>query len=238
MVMKITLLNYNLYFNKGMIDVPYLIGKYAPDVLCFQENLENQKVEKLMSAKNYELAQRQPSFLKHSKEYYISTFYNKKKLKLINSSYIQLPKSLYEKLLKIFNRKQFSRNFIVSTFKAGDTVFDIYNVHLSPWAADIEKANQLKKILSSSQNIERPTIITGDFNYPYGRKRFEYIIKSNNLNEATQNIIYTFENKYFGFIPVRMKVDYVLYKKIKNINSTRLEKLNSDHYPILTEFFI
>lgn len=236
--MKISLISYNLYFNKGILDIPYLIGKYNPDILCFQENLENQKIETLMAKKNYSLAKRQPSFLKHKKEYFISTFYNKNKLKLLNSSYLQLPRSWYEKILKLLNKKQFPRNYIISIFKTKKQEFAVYNVHLSPWAADIEKANQLKKILESSYEEELPTIITGDFNYPYGRKRFEYIIRSNNLSEATKNIIYTYENKYFGFIPVRMKVDYVLYKNIKKINSFRLEKLNSDHFPILTEFVV
>ncbi len=82
-------------------------------------------------------------------------------------------------------------------------------------------------------------MIAGDFNYPYGRKKFEETLKKYKLKEATDNIFFTSVQKILRILPVKLKLDYVLYNKhLKLVSNKRIDIRHSDHYPILTSFEI
>jgi endonuclease/exonuclease/phosphatase (EEP) superfamily protein YafD len=107
------------------------------------------------------------------------------------------------------------------------------------WSTNSARNKQIAKILADIQNGSiNPVLITGDFNYPYGRKKFEHLINKFGLKEATNNIFYTFEMKLLGFIPVKWKNDYILYRHIKCLETKRIKVRSSDHYPIISTFEI
>ena len=86
--------------------------------------------------------------------------------------------------------------------------------------------------LFSKKNL----IVVGDFNYPYGRKKFESFIREFNLTEATSNLFYTLEQGFLKWFSVKLKLDYVLYRNITHIETTRLPLRLSDHFPICVTF--
>ena len=115
----------------------------------------------------------------------------------------------------------------------------IYNLHLTPFATNGIRIKQLKETLNDIDNKSKnPIIITGDFNYPYGRKKFETLIHKFNLKEATNNIFHTIDIHIFWLFHYRVKLDYVLYKNIVNTFTKKIHIRQSDHFPILSIFKI
>ena len=112
----------------------------------------------------------------------------------------------------------------------------MFNVHLSPWSTDGEKIKQIRRLFEETKKVSPPIVITGDFNYPYGKRRFENLLKEYNFKEATKNITFTQEAKVFKILPIRLKLDYILYKGLKHSKTVRLPRNGSDHYPILAFF--
>ncbi len=236
--MVFSILTYNLFFHKGEVDIQSIIAKYRPDVLCLQEVGDNTSLEKILQNNGYKIAHKSPSFYKHKLVYHILTCFNSRSTTLDLTEYFTLPTSLYEKFLKLVNKKQFPRTFAKTTLRKKGKKITIFNSHLSSWATDIERVRQLTKIFNQTKPYKHPTLIAGDFNYPYGRKRLENIICQYNLKEATSSINYTLQTKFLKFIPIRMKLDYILYKNMDLKNIKLLEQKNSDHLPIFAEFVI
>ncbi len=236
--MVFSILTYNLFFHKGEGDIQNIIDKYQPDVICLQEVANDASLENTLKINGYKIAHKSASFYKHKIVYHILTCFNKSSTTLDISEYFNLPTSLYEKMLKFMSKKQFPRTFTKTTFRKNSKRITIFNSHLSSWATDIERVRQLTKIFRQTRAYTHPTLITGDFNYPYGRKRLENIISQYNLKEATSSIDYTLQTKFLGFIPIRMKLDYILYKNMNLKSIKLLEQKNSDHLPILAEFVI
>ena len=238
---KIKVLTYNLLYGKAFPHLEKIITKNFPDIIGVQE-IEERQVKNFPLNKSinfaYELAASSHSFNKFGKNYNIATFYNKKTLKFSSFNYLNLPRNIYEKILYFLKKSPFPRSFISSYFLKDSTKFLHINLHLSPWSTDGAKVRQIKKIFESISSLSLPIIITGDFNFPYGKKRFELLLKEYNLKEATKNLSFTEESKILKIIPVRLKLDYILYRGMKLIKTTRLEKNSSDHYPILAEFEI
>ena len=113
----------------------------------------------------------------------------------------------------------------------------VYNIHLSPFATNQLRIKQINNTFGDMDlTSKNAIIIAGDFNYPYGRRRFEEEIKKNKLKESTRNINFTLEKRILSRISVKLKLDYILYKKLKRISNEKLKTFKSDHFPILSTF--
>src|SRR3989338_6941218 len=258
--MTFSLLTYNVLFNKAFSQLGKILSKYKPDFLCFQEVDTNEDNLNRLEKYGYKLADYSNSLIKFGKVYGIATYFNPKKIKLIDTNYVNLPKSLLEMIsaaLKVLKGGSKPRTILRTDFLlAGKSkTVTIYNVHLTLIGINRTRNKQLEIVLNHGLNKNRfPTIITGDFNYfHYSRKKLENLMSSYGYKEATKGINYTFKisdskfAKYnffqrLGSILVKkyynqnLKPDYTFYKKIKLLKTERIDEEFSDHYPIISTF--
>ena len=236
--MEIKILSYNLFFNKAVEDLIYILKKYQPDIVGLQEVQIKNNLQKAFKNIGYTIGASSHSFTKFGIEYKILTLYNTKKVKFSKFNYLNLPRNMYEKLLYVLRKSPLPRSFTLSFFSKAGKEFAHINVHLSPWSTDGAKVKQIRKLFESTKKIKVPFVISGDFNFPYGRRRFEFLLQQYNLNEATKDLFYTQESRILKILPIRLKLDYILFKNLKHIQTKRLSKLTSDHYPILSSFYL
>jgi endonuclease/exonuclease/phosphatase family metal-dependent hydrolase len=237
--MALQVLTYNLLYTKGLSTLKAIIDANSPDIICFQEfELDNSH---FIAVENmgYSLADYSFSFWKFLKLYGVATFYNRKKFHMNDHTSFDLGRSAYESLLNIIRfNKNHPRTVLHTQFKEKLTgrIIDIYNLHLTPWSTSGHRARQVEKTLDSISITKNPTIILGDFNHPYQRKKIEAIKDRNCLQEATSELRFTYTSKFLGFFPMQFKLDYIFYKNISLISASRLTNGSSDHFPILTAF--
>jgi len=238
--MKLSVLTYNLLFNQALTPLKDLIKKYQPDIICLQEVLTDENNLNQLIFESYKLADFSNTFIRVHDIFGIATYYNSKKLSFDEANTYNLPRSWFEAFLIFFRGFNNPRNVLKTEFKTktGKKIAT-YVVHLTPWATNKAKLKQIKETLKIFRNSPSiPTIITGDFNYPYGRKQFEKLINEAKLKEATNNIFYTLERRFFNLLTIKFKLDYVLYKKLGHKKTEKLPYRYSDHYPILATFEI
>lgn len=238
--MQISLLTYNLHYNRALRNINKIISRHEPDILTLQEIETSDKnlltVEKL----GYALADYSNSFFKHQKIYGIASFYNPQKISFKKSESINLPRGVYEILLFLLRGGNSPRTLLSTEFylRSGQKTFIIYNLHLTTWGTNGVRMKQIKETFQTLEINNKPCIIAGDFNFSYGRKQFEMLIKKYDLNEATDNILYTLQSKFLKIIPVYLKLDYILYKNLKLVKTEKIDVRFSDHYPIISTFAV
>ncbi|NMB84166.1 endonuclease/exonuclease/phosphatase family protein [Candidatus Roizmanbacteria bacterium] len=238
--MEVSVLTYNILFNKASEQIKPLVQKYRPDIVCLQEIITTEENLQNLAFDQYQLADFSNSFFKFNKIFGVATYFNRQKLDLVRSESFNLPRSFLEGLLIVLRGGNNPRNVLKTKFrlKSGKLI-SVYTVHLSPWGSNGIRFKQVKETLADlNKDTSETAIIAGDFNYPYGRKKFEKLIFASNLKEATNNIPYTLEAKSFPFMSIRLKLDYILYKNIDLIKTTRIDCRFSDHYPIFSVFDI
>ncbi|MEK7070909.1 MAG: endonuclease/exonuclease/phosphatase family protein [Patescibacteria group bacterium] len=237
--MKVSILTYNLLLNKAAKELEQIIGSHNPDFLFFQELATDDKNLRTIEKLNYRLADYSNSFMRWGKIYGVATFYKPQTFNLINSTSFSLPSSLYQMITFIIKNKKNPRTVLRNEFqcKKNGKFITTYNIHLTPVATNTLR---LKQIINTFHDLhlskKNSIIIAGDFNYPYGRKKFETIIQKYKLKEATNNIDYTLERKILKTFSIKLKLDYVLYKNIKIASNKKIQVKYSDHYPILSTF--
>lgn len=238
--MRFSLLTYNLMLNKAVSEIEKLILSYKPDVVCLQEintsddNLK--KIEKL----GYRLADYSNSFIRRGQIYGVTTFYNPKVFSLVESRSFSLPTNFYQIISFLMYRNRNPRTILKNEFlfKTYGKKITTYNIHLTPLATNSLRTRQIQNALEdlTLNNKTSPTIIAGDFNYPYGRRKFETLIRRYGLKEATRNVYFTLEKKILKKFFLKLKLDYVLYKNLLLIANNKILVYNSDHFPILSTF--
>ena len=238
--MKFSLITYNLRYNKAINEVGQIIKKYEPDILCFQEIATDEPNLQILQNTGFKIADYSNSFIRRGKIYGVTTFYNTDKFKLINSNSFNLPTNLYQIVSFFLYGNKKPRTVLKNEFisKNRKKVI-IYNIHLTPIATNqlrIKQINNTFGYLDLTNN--NSVIIAGDFNYPYGRKRFEQEIGNFKLKEATNNINFTLERKILKRISVKLKLDYVLYKNLRLLSNEKILNYKSDHFPIISTFSI
>ncbi len=219
-----------------------ILSKYKPDVVCLQEIQTDDKNLKLFENSGYKIADYSNSFLRRGKVYGVATFFNPDTFSIIKSNSFNLPTNFYQIISFILHGNKNPRTVLTNEFRHDQSKrkLDLYNIHLSPFATNQLRTRQIKNTLNDlSLNNNNAVIIAGDFNYPYGRKRFENLIKEHGLKEATNNINFTLEKKIIRNITIKLKLDYVLYKKLRVLSNEKIKNFNkSDHFPILSIFSI
>ena len=256
--MQFTILTYNTLLNDAQKGLHLLFKKYNPDVVCLQEidthekNIE--KIEKL----GYSLADYSNGFIKFGKVYGVATFFNPTAIKCTDTKSITLPRGLAEALtfiFRVFKTQKKDRTVLKAEFilehKKQKVI--VYNIHLSAHGTNGIRIKQLERTLEDiKKSSDSATILVGDFNYPFGRKKLEVLMQSHGFSEATNTIkfttdgkllYYTFIEKYLMkilqfFIGKESKLDYFFYKNCKAISTIRVDAHYSDHFPILANFEI
>ena len=260
--MTFSLLTYNVLFNRAFSKLEKILSKYNPDILCFQEVDTGEENLIRLEKYGYKLADYSNSLIKFGIVYGIATYYNPKKIKLLDTDSFDLPKSLYEVIttaFKILKGGGKPRTILRTDFELmkSNKKVAIYNIHLTLFGINRTRTKQLEIVLNHGlKETEVPTIISGDFNYfPYSRKKLEHLMNQYGFKEATKNLNYTFripDRKFgqYGFLQElgakvvrnyykkRLNPDYTFFKKIKLIKTERIEKEFSDHYPIISTFKI
>ena len=190
----------------------------------------------LLSDKGYILAAHSEAFKKKHGIYSVATFYKEGAVTIHESSTIFLPRGLWEIYELIW--RGFSRRPVISThFSIKDRQISLFNVHLSPFSANSLRNKQLYKMLEEAYLANNPTIILGDFNYPYNRSNLESLFTKYGFKEATTNIFHTFY-KTIRILPIKFKLDYVFYKNFENVETKRIQAFTTDHTPIIATFRI
>lgn len=238
--MKISVMTYNVLFNKAIPHLADVLNTYKPDVVCFQEIETNEQTFKNIEAAGYQLADYSNSFIKFNKIYGLATFFRKETgLQCVESQTLYLPRSYYEILLFILRGGNSPRTVLRTEFRLDGKSFSMYNVHLTARATNTARSKQIKETLQDLKIRQKDhVIIAGDFNYPYGRKKFEEMIADHGLHEATNTLFFTSDQKFFGVFSFRLKLDYILYKDLRLKETKMVDVSYSDHYPIMSYFEI
>jgi len=238
--MEFSLLTYNLKLNRAADTIKELVKKYLPDMVCFQEIAITESNFELIENLGYNLADYSNSFLRRGNIYGVTTFYKSKTFSMIRSNSFNLPTNFYQIISFILHGNKNPRTVLKNEFiyKKSNKHLTLYNIHLSPFATNQLRTKQIKNTFSDmSLDDNGAIIIAGDFNFPYGRKRFENLISQYKLKEATNNINFTLEKRIIKNITIKLKLDYVLYKKINVLSNKKIIGFNkSDHFPILSTF--
>lgn len=232
--MKFSVLTFNLDRTRGLPRLIDVIKTYKPDIVAVQEFEISPEVQSLIEEKGYKLAGQSSSFRHYIKKYGVALFYNPHKMSVEKVSQVSLRRGLFDVLLfhKIGHRSVTSAHFIINEQKVL-----IHNVHLTPYSTNNLRRKQIHQTFKSIKPNGHPTIVLGDFNYPYGRKLFEDIFTEYKFKEATNRILHTFRST-LRFFPFKFKLDYVLYSNIKHVKTTQIFKFTTDHTPIYSEFEI
>lgn len=237
--MKFTTLTYNLYYNSAGTHVEEVLKTHDPDIIFLQEILTDEQSLARIQRLGYRLADFSNSFMRGARIFGVATFYKPTLFSLVNSEIFSLPSSLYQFLTYIVKNKKYPRTVLKNefVFKENGLKFATYNIHLTPVATNGLRMKQIYNTFSDLDLSSRDAVvIAGDFNYPYGRKKFESMIADYGFKEATSNVYYTHERRILGLFSIRLKLDYILYKNLELVSNSKIELSHSDHFPIWTEF--
>jgi len=254
--MDFTVLSYNTLFGNGQNGLKIIFEKYHPDIVCLQEVNTSESSLQEITKLGYTLADYSNAFIKFNQIYGVATFFNSETFNITSSNSISLPTGFFDVLayvIRIFKLGRKTRTVLETQFvhnKTGDKVV-IANVHFSPFGTNNIRLKQLRKTIKEIGSYDnKPTIIAGDFNYAYGRKKLEECMHEFNFKEATNTILSTVQGKIIGqnFIEKlgsyiinklfrdKWKMDYMFYKNCSVISSETLRSTFSDHLPILSRF--
>lgn len=261
--MRFSLLTYNTLFNRATVGLKTIIDRYHPDIVCLQEVDTNEKNFNQLEKLNYRLADYANSFLKFERIFGVATFYNRQKFMFLESQTLNLPRTIIEMVLTIIQlilRVNKPKTVLKTDFlhKSTKKKVSVFNVHLILFTTNEVRIKHIKQVLDSFHvTNNQPLIIAGDFNYyPYSRKKLEKMMKKYGLTEATRNIRQTVQFssdgkfEHFNLIQKlsakiinrtiihRLKLDYIFFKDLKLKETKRIEVKYSDHYPILSIFYL
>lgn len=237
--MKLSVLTYNLFFNQAIKHAKDLMEELQPDVVCLQEMTIEDCYLEYLESDTYKLAEATIGFSQHGLNFGNATYYNTKRLHLKSTYTADLPQNSYELFWVLLKGLNKPRTLLETTFTYGKdpTPIDIYNIHLTHLSSIEHRLNQLKIAvdrITRAKHEQSRIVLTGDFNFSFGRKELDDFIKDYNFKEATTNLAYTFFTGVFGLL--KMKLDYILYRNMKVTRTKRITPTKSDHYPILSEF--
>lgn len=253
--MQFTLLTYNTLLNDAQRGLHEIFIRHKPDIVCLQEidtdDSNIQTIERL----GYELADFSNGFIKFGKVYGVATFYKKTRFTFQGSKSITLPRGIGEALafiLRVFKTQKKDRTVLKTDFKTIEgTHLSVYNIHLSAHGTNGIRIKQLEKTLKDIHiDTKKPTILTGDFNYPFGRKKLEELMQTNGFAEATAAIPFTTDGKLIHYALLEKwlmkvfqfifgkenKLDYCFFKNCQVISATKINVDYSDHFPIIARF--
>ena len=241
-MISISVLTYNVCYNKALAVIPQIVENYKPDVVCLQEVNLGKRNDYRSLIPGYTLGATSNSFYHIGKVYGLANFYRQDRFYQIGSQVVPLPKTFYELLLTLITQKG-PRSVLCSDFVLKDDLkkqISVCNLHLTHFVATNKARN--KQLHETFEQIEldpkQYVIVLGDFNYSFLRKGLEKIMDQYHLLEATSNLTYT---ERANFMRTNLKLDYILHSPPLQCTGTmRLEEFKgaSDHYPIMSTFVL
>ena len=261
--MTFSVLSYNTLFNSAVGELPEVLNKHSPDILCLQETLNEETNLKTIQKYGYKLADTANAFVRFGRIFGVATFYNKETISFRGASTIDLTTNMSEYffyLIRVILGYNQPKAVLKTDFthKLTKKTVSVCNLHLYVIGSNESRVNHINQALHTI-NLEKnkSLVVCGDFNYfPYRRKKLEKTMKKHGLIEATKNIRQTmnmsgtgivekfsrfqrFMAPFFNkFLVKNIKTDYVFYRGLKLVKTERLEDRHSDHYPILSTFSI
>ncbi|MEI6327066.1 MAG: endonuclease/exonuclease/phosphatase family protein [Candidatus Roizmanbacteria bacterium] len=235
----ISLVTYNVQFNRALSEVGKIIKKYSPDVICLQEvNLGKRHLYEPLFP-GYVLAATSNSFYRMGKTFGLATFYRSNRFYQMGSKSIFLPRTYYELCIALLTWRG-PRTALRTDIVTRSTMhkISVYNLHLTALVATNKARN--KQLRETFEDLELHTgeaaIIMGDFNYPFRKRGLERIARSHGLTEASAGVLYTWKMNILWW-KLRWKFDFVLSKNLIAERSQRLDEYRaSDHFPVFTRF--
>lgn len=209
-----------------------LVNKHKPEVVAVQEIHISHDTLDLMKRFGYEFSGHSYSFRHYFKRYSVATFFNPAKISVENATKLPLRIGFWDLVLFY---KGGRRSVLTTTCVLGKKRVCIHNIHLSPYTTNNLREMQLDQICDPLTSTKDPHIVLGDFNYPYGRKKLEKLLKRHGLREASRNIFHTFRST-LRIWPFKFKLDYIVYKNIYHIRTVQIDSFAPDHTPILAKF--
>lgn len=238
--MSISVLTYNVYFNRALHVVPQIIEKYKPDVICLQEVSLGKRHDYRGLLPGYTLGATSDSFYHIGKVYGLANFYRQDKFHQVGSQVVPLPKSYYEVFLSLITQKG-PRSVLCSEFVLREDLkkqITVCNLHLTHFVATngVRKKQLRETFEQIGLDPRECVIVLGDFNYFLLKRGLEKIMEQYQLLEATSNLTYT---ERVGFMRTNLKLDYILHSpSLVCTGTNRLDEFKgaSDHYPIMSTF--
>ncbi|HLD38979.1 MAG TPA: endonuclease/exonuclease/phosphatase family protein [archaeon] len=244
--MKVTLLQWNVWYEEKIKNIIKVIKELNPDIVCLQEidlNSEHNDYknvpEEIAKSLKYHHFYKPSMKFKNKKgwEFLGNGIYSKFPLLSQKMTYIQKPSGIddYDKQGRIY---------IEAKIKLGKKLLTIGTVHVSYshrfeiTSRKIEEVDKLVKIIKKKQKM---FILTGDMNSKpssYTVKQLEKFLKNSGPN-YTQKTWTTkpFDYKGFNETKLRWRLDYVFASKDIHVIKSKIIKTKfSDHLPILVEF--
>ena len=255
--MDFSLLTYNTLFSDAVSGLQKIVSSQHPDFLCLQEVDTTEETFERIEKLGYKLADYSNVIIQYGHIFGVATFYNPDKFDFSESKVIFLPKGMldiFAYLVRVFKTGKKARTILRTEFlcKKNKKKLSIYNIHLTPYGTNSIRTKQLQTALFdvSRQLQDEATILTGDFNYPYNRKKLEMLMSEYSFKEATNSILFTTlgatpHYTFFGKLLLRnisrilkhkLKNDYIFYKNCISIFAKKLDVPYSDHYPVFAVF--
>lgn len=96
-----------------------------------------------------------------------------------------------------------------------------------------ERVNAVKEICNIVDNTDMPLILMGDFNALPDSEELKPLFER--LNDTDVLAAESGKSTFPSYKP-NIKIDYIFYKNLKCLSVETVEKVVSDHYPIVAEF--
>lgn len=255
--MDFSILTYNTLFSDAVVGLKKICSSQHPDIICLQEVVTTDTTFKQVELLGYKLADYSNAFIKYGRIYGVATFYNPEKFSFHDSKIIFLKFGIMEfiaYILRVFRTGKKARTVLRTELICSKTKtkITIYNIHLSTYGTNSLRLKQITTTLNDVREGDRgqPMIITGDFNYPYGRKKLEELMGQYEMKEATNTILFTTEGSLmhysliekilgsilFKFFKHKLKLDYIFYKNCLSLLAKKVDVQFSDHYPVYAVF--
>ncbi len=232
--MKCNVLSYNLNRGRALPKLPLLIEEFKPDILVLQEIDTLDDSVTSIEEFGYTLADFSHSFARRNSLFGVATYYKNGAFSMKKSHTIILPYGLKE-IVDFVLIRTFQKRTVLKTdleTPEGKTLI-VYNVHLSAFTSNNLRMKQIRRTFETLDTSSDAMIVLGDFNYPYGRKKFEEEFAKYGFQEATHKIFDTFRSTMKIF-PFKLKLDYVMYRNMEHVISQKIPARYSDHFPLLT----
>lgn len=215
---NINIISYNLYHNNASSELEHLAEEYGVDIFCLQEADSNELPEKIGDLK---IA---GSTDKNRLDLVI--YYNPQKFRLRETKAFVLERSAHDIIMSPSNQRLLAARLIS---KATQKPLIVASFHGAP-LTDINRKR--KRQIREAHTVLRefggdePTIMTGDYNYPFFKKNLEKIIGLQGYEMALSDRF-----TYARALPGRY--DFVTYSDAIIKEVVTLPKGASDHRPIL-----
>ncbi len=215
---NINIISYNLYHNNASKDLAHLAEEYSVDIFCLQEADSSELPEKIG---NLKIA---GSTDKNRLDLVI--YYNPTKFRLVGTKAFVLERSAHDLIMSPSNQRLLAAKLIS---KDSDKPLVIASFHGAP-LTDINRKR--KRQIREAHTVLRefggddPTIMTGDYNYPFFKKNLEKVIGLQGYEMALSD-----KFTYARALPGRY--DFVTYSDAIVTDVLTLPKGLSDHRPIL-----